>query len=66
MHNFTMKTFNSGEAFDEPAAELARILRELAGRVEAAGELANSGRITLHDLNGNRCGHASFDWEGDE
>jgi hypothetical protein len=34
MHNFTMKTFNSGEAFDEPAAELARILRELADRIE--------------------------------
>ena len=64
MNNFTMETFNSGEAFDAPAAELARILRELADRVEAAGELANSGRITLHDLNGNRCGHASFDWEG--
>jgi hypothetical protein len=63
MNNFTMETFNSGEAFDEPAAELARILRELADRIEAAGD---SGRITLHDLNGNRCGHASFDWEGDE
>ena len=46
MNNFTMETFNSGEAFDEPALELARILRELAGRIEAAGELANSGRIT--------------------
>jgi hypothetical protein len=44
MNNFTMETFNSGEAFDEPAAELARILRELADRIEAAGELANSGR----------------------
>jgi hypothetical protein len=36
MNNFTMETFNSGEAFDEPALELARILRELADRVEAA------------------------------
>jgi hypothetical protein len=61
MNNFTMETFNSGEAFDEPALELARILRELADRIETAGD---SGRITLHDLNGNRCGHASFDWEG--
>ena len=61
MNNFTMEAFNSGEAFDEPAAELARILRELADRIEAPGD---SGRITLHDLNGNRCGHASFDWEG--
>jgi hypothetical protein len=61
MNNFTMETFNSGEAFDEPAAELARILRELADRIEAPGD---SGRITLHDLNGNRCGHASFDWGG--
>jgi hypothetical protein len=34
MNNFTMETFNSGEAFDEPAAELARILRELADRIE--------------------------------
>jgi hypothetical protein len=38
MNNFTMETFNSGEAFDEPAAELARILRELADRIEAAGD----------------------------
>ncbi len=61
MNNFTMETFNSGEAFDEPAAELARILRELADRIETAG---NSGRVALYDLNGNRCGNASFDWEG--
>ena len=61
MNNFTMETFNSGEAFDEPAAELARILRELADRIETAGD---SGRVTLYDLNGNRCGNASFDWEG--
>jgi hypothetical protein len=64
MNNFTMETFNSGEAFDEPALELARILRELADRIEAVGD--DSGRVTLHDLNGNRCGHASFDWKGDE
>ena len=61
MDKFTMGTFNPGGAFGEPAAGLAPILPGLAGRIETAGD---SGRITLHDLNGNRCGHASFDWGG--
>jgi len=47
----TIDIFNSGEAFDEPALELARILRELADRIENG-----TAPEVLHDLNGNRCG----------
>jgi hypothetical protein len=62
MSIFTLELFNSGEAFDEPATETARILRELADRIENTN--AETGFKTLRDLNGNNCGRASFDWEG--
>ena len=64
MNNFTMKTFNSGEAFDNPHAELARILRELADRIENTDH--QDGKFFLHDLNGNRCGEAGFDFEAED
>jgi hypothetical protein len=38
---------------DAPASELARILRNIAKRVEENGE----GEITIRDINGNRCGY---------
>lgn len=37
---------------DEPAYEVARILWELAKRIERDGDLA----YPLHDINGNRVG----------
>lgn len=52
----------TGAAFDDnPAPELARILRELADRIEPqeAGTLPGWLPI-LRDLNGNRCGVAAF------
>lgn len=64
MHNFTMKTFNSGEAFDNPHAELGRILRELADRIENTDHQDDA--FFLHDLNGNRCGEAGFDFEAED
>jgi hypothetical protein len=42
---------NSGEAFEEPRQEIARILRELANSIEQGAD-----RTTLYDINGNRCG----------
>ena len=61
----TIDIFNSGEAFDEPAAELARILRRLAQQIEDG-----TAPETLRDINGNRCGTVELspfdDLENDE
>ena len=46
-------------AFDEPATELARILRELADDVEQGQDAKN-----LRDVNGNKVG--SFEIKGDK
>lgn len=46
---------NSGSAFDNPHAEVARILRELAQSIEQGVE-----RTKLYDINGNRCGTVSM------
>jgi hypothetical protein len=51
---------NSGSAFDEPHQEVARILRELANSIEQGVE-----RTTLYDINGNRCGSVSGNFEQD-
>lgn len=53
--NLNIKMDNS--AFEEPAAELGRILRALAGKI-AGGELPP---IALLDFNGNKVG--TFDIE---
>lgn len=54
---FQLKIHNSGAAFDDaPEYEVARILRELADKVEAG---RTSGRV--FDLNGNACGNWAFD-----
>jgi hypothetical protein len=49
MFTVTLNTDNA--AFDEPHGEIARILRELADRIEA-GKFTRS----LHDINGNAVG----------
>lgn len=43
-------------AFDEPATELGRILRETAGKIEKYGLGANGDSVTLIDANGNHVG----------
>jgi hypothetical protein len=52
---------SGGDAFeDAPASEVARILREVAQHIEDG----RSGLFTLFDINGNKCGTASFNsWE---
>jgi len=54
-------------AFEEPAAELARILRELAeeleqnpGMVPGQGSARAGGAWTARDGNGNKVGYLSF------
>lgn len=47
----TIDINNSGSAFDESRQEIARILRELAKKIEA-GEEPNF----VRDVNGNKCG----------
>ena len=51
----TIEIYSSGAAFDEPRGELARILRNLADRIEN-----HNTPETLHDMNGNRCGRVYF------
>lgn len=55
---FTLKLETDNAAFDdEPHAEIARILREVADRMEAKRFTR-----TLHDINGNAVGRV--DWIG--
>lgn len=57
----TIEIENSGAAFDDPRPELARILRELAGKLEAGRRPTG-----LRDANGNLCGQVYLDIEEDE
>lgn len=58
MNHLTVSIASDNAAFDpDPGAELARILRNLADRIETG----TPGRFTLHDVNGNRVGNASWD-----
>lgn len=54
---FMVRLSMDSAAFDEPATELARILRDLAKRCEQ-GELLEP--LVLRDLNGNSCGVAEI------
>ncbi len=53
VHKIVIETSNA--AFDdEPASEIARILRAMADRIEETGILP-----LPRDINGNRCGSVS-------
>jgi|KBSMisStandDraft_5_1062788.scaffolds.fasta_scaffold440908_1 hypothetical protein len=58
--NLTVECGNAafGESVGERGQELARILREVAVRVENG--IADNVRFSVHDLNGNRVGHAGM------
>ena len=51
-----IEIINSGAAFDDEARtpEIARILRELADKLDRDG--TQCGIWSLHDTNGNKCG----------
>ena len=56
MKTFTVTIDTSNAAFDHPDLEVARILRALAGKVDAQGI---SDVTTLFDSNGNKIGQAT-------
>lgn len=56
---FRLEIETSNVAFDDgPASEIARILRDLAGRVERDGVPERGDFWILRDANGNRVGKA--------
>lgn len=57
----TINIENSGEAFNEPRPEIARILRELADSIELGTD-----RTTVRDINGNKCGTVAMALEDAE
>jgi hypothetical protein len=58
MENVTITIETGSAAFeDSPASEVARILRDMAGRFERDGARPC---LTLRDINGNRCGLVSI------
>ena len=55
MKNYLIiQILHSGAAFDNPTAETARILRQLADQIEAGNPPEK-----LRDINGNRCGEVT-------
>ena len=54
----TIEIENSGAAFDDPRPELARILRELATKLEAGRS-----PTAVRDINGNLCGEVYLNIE---
>lgn len=56
MFKLTFETSNAAFAEDDATDELARILREVAGRIQNNGE--DQGRV--RDVNGNDIGY--FEW----
>lgn len=64
MLKISIETGNS--AFDDyPGTECARILRQLADRIDGIGRDRDESGF-LYDFNGNRVGEWSLDLEGDE
>jgi hypothetical protein len=60
MDKIIIKLELKGSAFDEyPGMEVARILRELADRIEGMTQ-APDGLMMLHDINGNAVGQAQI------
>jgi cytochrome c-type biogenesis protein CcmH/NrfF len=56
--NFVLKVGCDNAAFEDPDIEVSRILREVAGRVEAGQK---NGRIM--DVNGNSVGEFFFNFD---
>lgn len=65
MATFTLTINCDNAAFDPaPDYEIARILRSMADRLEGL-DLDADTTINLYDINGNKCGTANFDTEGE-
>jgi|GEM_PF-1334871 len=62
----TIELATDNDAFTpDPAPEVARILADLAQRV-ARGDLRDGDAFPLRDVNGNRCGSATYTVESDD
>lgn len=55
MKNLKIEISHSGTAFDNPEIETARLLRQLADRIENSDP-----PHILRDSNGNRCGNVMY------
>lgn len=58
----TIKTDNA--AFEDPAQEVARLLRVLATTIEEGSNMHNPTYITIFDINGNKVGQATHKGSG--
>lgn len=58
MSGISIEINGNGSAFDESGGliETARILREIANKLEESASNGNEIPITIYDLNGNKCG----------
>lgn len=65
MARFTLTIDCDNDAFsDDPASEIARILRDASRRVDAHSGLCNGDTFHFRDSNGNIVGKAQYDSEG--
>jgi hypothetical protein len=55
MKNLKIEILHTGTAFDNPEIETARLLRQLADRIENSDP-----PHILRDSNGNRCGNVMY------
>jgi len=55
MKNLNIEISNTGTAFDNPKVETARLLRQIADRIEN-----DDPPHILRDSNGNRCGNVTY------
>lgn len=62
----TINTDNSAFSGDDYGPELARILRNIAQRLEDAGSIPDGIDCGILDSNGNRCGYYSADMRDEE
>ena len=64
MSKFTLEIKCENAAFeDDRAGEVARILRDAAGKIAIPGAIPGA-EYTLRDINGNRVGYFKWDHEG--
>ena len=54
----TIKISTANEAFDTPGIEIARILRDLADKIDI--DVTNGESILLRDINGNAVGSFKY------
>ena len=61
-----ISTDNAAFSGDDHGPELARILRQIAQRLDNAGSIPDGIDGNARDINGNRCGYYSADMRDEE